>query len=66
MRFIVSLHSQSREHVNVIIHYDLMAAIQKAKQNLPQIEWHCTISLGNKVASPLPWTTVALRNTMIS
>jgi len=51
---------------NVIIHYDLMAAIQKAKQNLPQIEWHCIISQSNKVAPPLSWTTVALRNTMAS
>ena len=24
-------------------------------------EWHCTISQGNKVAPPKPWTTVALR-----
>jgi len=35
-------------------------------RNSLQTEWHCTISQGNKVAPPLPWTTIPLRSTLAS
>ena len=50
---------------NVIIHYDLVATIQQ-KQNIKLTSNGVALYnfQGNKVVSLLPWTTVALRNTM--
>jgi len=50
---------------NVIIHYDLMATIQK-KQNVKLTSNGVALYnfQGNKVAPLLPWTTIALKNTM--
>jgi len=50
---------------NVIIHYDLVATIQQ-KQNVKLTSNGVALYnfQGNKVAPLLPWTIVALRNTM--
>ena len=50
---------------NVLIHYDLVATIEQ-KKNLKLTSNGVALYnfQGNKVVSLLPWTTVALRNTM--
>jgi len=50
---------------NIIIHYDFVATIRQ-KQNIKLTSNGVALYSfqGNKVVPLLPWTTVALRNTM--
>jgi len=65
MRFIVQIRKACGMADNVIIHYDLVATIRQ-KQNIKITSNGVALYdiQGNKAAPLLPWTTVALRNTM--